>query len=166
MNPFKLLLAFSFAALLIAGCKKDDAQPVATVPPVPTVAANTLVFDSTYQNVTMTSFTSGGKWQLNAVITIPGKTLALNVKFLQRPTANASFTVVTTEADVQATTAMMYINLLDANPTSYFLKSGTSGAITVSIASGKVSIQFSGLALAGNRGGADRTNVAANLTEY
>ena len=166
----KKILLLSIVVLSLVSCKKDD--PAST-----TGATNTLTFDSTFKNVVMTGAVNGSKWQLNAVIALPSiggfeKKLAFNLKFLQRPTANGNYSIVNTEADVQATTAMLYINYVDYNPspvdnvsTSYFLTSGTTGIITVSIVSGKVSIQFAGLTLTGNRGGGDKTNVAASLTE-
>ena len=166
----KILLLFLIVASIFS-CKKDDPAPA------PAASANTLTFDSTFHNVVMTGAVNGGKWQLNAVIDLPSvggfaRKLAFNIKFLQRPTADASYTIVNTEADVTATSAMLYINHVDYNPSptdnisnSYFLSAGGTGAITVSIVSGKVSVQFSGLTLSGNRGGADKTNVSANLTE-
>ena len=166
----KKILLLSIAVVTMLSCKKDNAAPTAA-------ATNTLTFDSTFKNVVMTGAVYGSKWQLNAVINLPAvggfdRKLAFNLNFLQKPAANASYTIVTTDADVSATTANLYINHVDYNPSpidnisnSYFLKAGTSGVITVSIVSGKVSLQFSGIALTGNRGGGDKTNVAANLTE-
>ena len=166
----KKILLLLLTAVSIISCKKDDA-------PATPNSTNTLTFDSTFNNVAMTGAANGSKWQLNAVIDLPAvggfaRKLAFNLKFLQQPAANASYTIVTTEADVAATTAMLYINHVDYNPSpvdnisnSYFLTSGTTGAINVSIVSGKVSIQFGGLSLTGNRGGAPKTNVAANLTQ-
>ena len=167
----KKSILFLLVVVSIFSCKKDDPQPT------PANSANTLTFDSTFHNVVMTGALNGSKWQLNAVIDLPAvggfaRKLAFNLKFLQQPAANASYTIVNTEADVVAATAMLYINHVDYNPSptdnisnSYFLTSGTTGVINVSVVSGKVSIQFSGLSLTGNRGGAAKTNVAANLTQ-
>ncbi|CAN5838249.1 hypothetical protein BH11BAC4_BH11BAC4_02150 [soil metagenome] len=167
----KKSLLFLLIVVSIFSCKKDDPQPTAAN------NANTLTFDSTFHNVVMTGSVNGSKWQLNAVINLPAvggfdRKLAFNLKLLQRPTTDASYNIVNTETDITAATAMLYINHVDYNPSpadnisnSYFLTSGVSGSIQVSIVSGKVSLQFSGLTLSGNRGGADKTNVAANLTE-
>ena len=166
----KIFFFLPIAALFLFSCSKsDDVQPAANT--------NTLTFDSTFKNVVMTGAVYGSKWQLNAVIDLPSvggfaRKLAFNLNFLQKPAANASYTIVTTDADVSSTSANLYINHVDYNPSpidnisnSYFLKTGTTGTITVSIVAGKVSLLFSGLSLTGNRGGGDKTNVAANLTE-
>ena len=166
----KKILLLSLLVISMISCKKDDAPAVAA-------ATNTLTFGSVFTNVLMTGAANGSKWQLNAVIDLPAvggfeQKLAFNVKFLQKPAANANYTIVNTEAEVLATTAMLYINYVDYNPSptanissSYFLKSGTTGAINVSVVADKVSVQFNGLTLTGNRDGIDKTNVSANLTE-
>lgn len=167
----KKSLLLLLIVVTIISCKKSDPQPAATV------STNTLTFDSTFKNVVMTGAVYGSRWQLNAVISLPAvggfdRKLAFNLNFSQKPTSNASYTIVTTDADISATSAMLYINHVDYNPSptdnisnSYFLKSGTTGAITVSIVAGKISLLFNGLTLTGNRGGGDKANVAANLTE-
>lgn len=166
----KKILLLSFVALSIISCKKSEVSSKAS-------AGNSLTFGSVFNNVVMTGAASGTKWQLNAVISLPAvggfdQKLAFNVKFLQRPTANGSYAIVNTEADVSATTAMLYINYIDYNPSptanissSYFLKSGTTGSITVTIVSGKIVVKFDDLTLTGNRDGIDKANVSANLTE-
>ena len=166
----KKSLLLLFAVISLMSCKKDDA-------PATAADANTLTFDTVFKNVLMTGAVNGSKWQLNAVIDLPSvggfdQKLAFNLKFLQKPTANASYAIVNSEPELLAGNAMLYINYVDYNPSptantsnSYFLKTGTTGAIAVSIVGGKVSVQFSGLTLTGNRGGGDKANVAANLTE-
>jgi len=163
-----LLLLFVVASIF--SCKKDDT-------PATPVAANTLTFGTVYENVVLAGAANGSKWQLNAVIDLPAvggfaRKLAFNLKFLQKPAANASYTIVTTDADITASAANLYINHVDYNPSpadnisqSYFLKSGTAGTITVSIVTGKVSVAFNGLTLTGNRNGDEKANVSASLTE-
>lgn len=166
----KKYLFLLFVAASLVACKKDKTtDPMAT--------SNTITFDSTFKNVVMTSAAYNGKWQLNAVIDLPAvagfsRKLAFNLNFLQKPTANATYTIVTTDGEISATTAMLYINHVDYNPSptdnisqSYFLKQGSTGSITLSVTGGKISIQFSGVTLTGNRGGGDKSNVAATLTE-
>lgn len=166
----KKSLVILFTVVAMISCKKDDT-------PATPAATNTLTFGTVYENVVMTGAVYGSKWQLNAVIDLPSvggfaRKLAFNLNFLQKPAANTSYTIVTTDADITATSANLYINHVDYNPSpsdnisqSYFLKSGTTGAITVSIVSGKVSILFNGLTLTGNRSGDEKTSVSATLTE-
>ena len=165
----KTFLLLSIIVSLLSCKKSDDASAAATT--------NTLTFGSVYNNVVMTGAASGSKWQLNAVIDLPPvggfvQKLAFNLKFLERPTANGTYTVVNTESEVLANTAMLYINYVDYNPSptanissSYFLKSGSSGVVNASVAAGKVSVTFNALTLTGNRDGVDKADVSANLTE-
>ena len=151
-------------------CKKDNADSAAAV-------TNTLTFGSVYNNVVMTGAVNGTKWQLNAVIDLPAvggfdRKLAFNVKFYQKPTVDGTYSIVTTEAGVLAASAMLYINYVDYNPSptdnvssSYFLKTGTTGVITVTMVGGKVSVKMDGLILTGNRDGIDKAGVAADLIE-
>jgi hypothetical protein len=167
----KIFFLLPLASLFLFSCSKSDENVL------PASGSNTLTFDSTFKNVVMTGAVYGSKWQLNAVINLPAvggfdRKLAFNLNFLQKPAANASYTIVTNDADITATSANLYINHVDYNPSpadnisnSYFLKTGTSGSVTVSIASGKVSVQFNGITLTGNRGGGDKANISANLTE-
>ena len=166
----KKILLYSLVLLSLISCKKDD-------PAQPGAATNTLTFGSVYNNVLMTGADNGSKWQLNAVINLPAvggfdQKLAFNVKFLQHPTVNGTYNIVNTEAEVNATAAMLYINYVDYNPSptanissSYYLKSGTTGAMTISVVSGKVTVKLDGLTLTGNRDRIDKANVSANLTE-
>jgi len=166
----KKIILLSFLVASLVSCKKDD-------PASPSTATNTLTFGSVFNNVAMTGAANGSKWQLNAVIDLPAiggfsQKLAFNVKFLQKPTSNANYAIVNTESEVLAGTAMLYINYVDYNPSptanissSYFLKSGTTGTIAVTVVSGKIVVKFDGLTLTGNRDGVDKANVSANLTE-
>src|ERR1700712_3120543 len=118
-----LLLLFAVASLM--SCKKDDA-------PATAADANTLTFDTVFKNVVMTGAVNGSKWQLNAVINLPSvggfdQKLAFNIKFLQKPSANATYAIVNSEPELLNGNAMLYINYVDYNPsptantsTSYF----------------------------------------------
>lgn len=166
----KKSLLILFAVVALVSCKKSDT-------PATPAAANTLTFGTVYENVAMTGAVYGSKWQLNAVIDLPAvggfaRKLAFNLNFLQKPAANASYSIVTTDADITASSANLYINHVDYNPSptdnisqSYFLKSGTAGTVSVSIVSGKVSVSFNGLTLTGNRSFDEKANVSASLTE-
>ena len=56
------------------------------------------------------------------------------------------------------------LNPVDNVCNSYFLKTGTTGSIDVSMVSGNVSIKFNGLTLTNNRLCGDRSNVSADNT--
>ena len=167
----KVFSLLAIVVLFFASCKKstDDVTPGP--------ASNTLTFDVVYSNVSMTGAAYNGKWLYNAVIHLApvggfARDLAFNFKVLQAPTANTVYTIVNADTDITSTTGMLYINLVDYNPsvtdnisTSYFETATVHSAVTLVMVNGKATITFSGLTMDGNRGGPQRTAVAANLTQ-
>jgi hypothetical protein len=162
--PFctRILLATTFI-FIAAGCASDSS--ISPNPNPSTTLTNSLSFDTLYKDLSVsTDDATTSPWGIRTTAGV-SPLYAVNFRFAKKPTANGTYRLLRGDMALGDGDCLFFVNLLDGvNSTTYFPVDSTR-TVMVTIENGKVHVVTSGLAMAGNRGGEDRSGVSANLLE-